>query len=186
MNNMEKKQEHKILEKIYEIAKKLNNEGGTFTRSDLAYELKSFGIESDSQEITRLVWKAWEKYGKSKDIEKAFTNNAGNQTLVSMYQASAAIDNSDINTALKIIHDELSESESALSLLRKEIESALYDVAVRMGTSTASVLKGTAGIERVKKEAESAFGRYTQMVNAYEAARCNVQETLLVFTELRN
>ena len=186
MNNMEKKQEHKILEKIYEIAKKLNNDGGTFTRSDLAYELKSFGIESDSQEITRLVWKAWEKYGKSKDIEKAFTNNAGNQTLVNMYQASAAIDNSDINTALKIIHDELSESESALSLLRKEIESALYDVAERMGTSTASVLKGTAGIERVKKEAESAFGRYTQMVNAYEAARCNVQETLLVFTELRN
>ena len=184
--NMEKKQEQKIFERIYEIAKKQNSEGGTFTRSDLAYELKSFGIESDSHEVTRLVWKAWDTYGKSKDIEKAFTNNAGNQSLVSMYQASAAIDNSDIGTALKIIHKELSESDSALELLRKEIDSALTGVAERLGTSTASVIKGTAGIERVKKEAETSFDRYTQMVNAYEAARCNVQETLLAFTELRN
>jgi len=183
---MEQKEEHKVLERIYEIAKKLKNEGETFTRSDLAYELKSLGIESDSQEITKLVWKAWDTYGKSKDVEKAFTNNAGNQSLVSMYQASAAIDNSDISTALKIIHKELSESNAALALLSKEVESALSGVAERIGTSTASVIKGTAGVERVKKEAETAFEKYTQMVNAYESARCNVQETILVFTELRN
>lgn len=183
---MEKGKDQKVIERIHEIAKKLNSEGETLTRSDLAYELKSFGIESDSQEITRLVWKSWETYGKSKVIENAFTNNAGNQSLVGLYQASAAIDNSDISTALKIIHDELSESDSALTVLRKEIESALSGVAERMGTSAASVIKGTAGVERVKKEAETAFDKYTQMVNAYEAARCNVQETLLVFTELRN
>jgi hypothetical protein len=183
---MEKGKEQKVIERIHEIAKKLKSEGGSFTRSDLAYELKSFGIESDSHEITKLVWQAWNTFGKSKDIENAFTNNAGNQSLVDMYQASAAIDNSDISTALKIIHKELSESDAALALLSKEVESALSGVAERMGTSAASVIKGTAGVERVKKDAETAFEKYTQMVNAYESARCNVQETILVFTELRN
>ena len=79
---MEKGKDQKVIERIHEIAKKLNSEGETLTRSDLAYELKSFGIESDSQEITRLVWKSWETYGKSKVIENAFTNNAGNQRVI--------------------------------------------------------------------------------------------------------
>lgn len=179
-------QEQKIIERIHEIARKLRSEGETLTRSDLAYELKPLIDGQDSQEITKLVWKAWETFGKSKDIENAFTNNAGNQSLVDMYQASAAIDNSDISTALKIIHKELTESDAALALLSRKVESALSGMEERMGASAVSVLKGTAGVERVKKEAESAFDRYTQLVNAYEAARCNVQETLLVFTELRN
>ena len=179
-------QEQKIIERINEIARKLRSEGETLTRSDLAYELKPLKDGQDSQEITKLVWKAWETFGKSKDIENAFTNNAGNQSLVDMYQASAAIDNSDISTALKIIHKELTESDAALALLSRKVESALSGMEERMGASAVSVLKGTAGVERVKKEAESAFDRYTQLVNAYEAARCNVQETLLVFTELRN
>ena len=179
-------QEQKIIERINEIARKLRSEGETLTRSDLAYELKPLIDGQDSQEITRLVWKSWETFGKSKDIENAFTNNAGNQSLVGMYQASAAIDNSDISTALTIIHKELTESDAALALLSRKVESALSGIEERMGASAVSFLKGTAGVERLKKEAESAFDRYTQLVNAYEAARCNVQETLLVFTELRN
>lgn len=179
-------QEQKIFERIYEIARKLRSDGETLTRSDLAYELKPLKVGQDSQEITRLVWKAWETFGKSEDIENAFTNNAGNQSLVGMYQASAAIDNTDISTALIIIHKELTESDAALALLSRKVESALSGMEERMGASAVSVLKGTAGVERVKKEAESAFDKYTQMVNAYETARCNVQDTILVFTELRN
>ena len=179
-------QEQKIIERINEIARKLRSDGETLTRSDLAYELKPLKDGQDSQEITRLVWKAWETFGKTEDIENAFTNNAGNQSLVGMYQASAAIDNSDISTALIIIHKELTESDAALALLSRKVESALSGMEERMGASAVSVLKGTAGVERVKKEAESAFDKYTQMVNAYETARCNVQDTILVFTELRN
>ena len=52
---MEAKQEQKVLEKIYEIAKKLTIDGDVFTRSDLAYQLKSFNVDHDSNEITRLV-----------------------------------------------------------------------------------------------------------------------------------
>lgn len=183
---MEAKQEQKVLEKIYEIAKKLTIDGDVFTRSDLAYQLKSFNVGHDSNEITRLVWTAWEHFGQSKEIESAFTNNAGNQSLVKMYQTAALIDKSDVISALKVIHNELKESNDAIIELENEVARALSDIAVKNGTSIASVIKGTSGVERVKKEADVSFNQYTQMVNAYEAARCNVQETIIAFTELRN
>ena len=66
--------ENKILQEIYSIAKELNKSNDTFTRADLAYELKKFGIEKDSFRINELVWKAYCKFNNSKEIKNAFKN----------------------------------------------------------------------------------------------------------------
>ena len=135
-----------IYKKIVEIANKLAKSGSSFSRADLAYELKQYGIKADSPEISRIVYEAWVDSGRNANIVKAFTNNAGNRSLVEAYQVAAASDNADQNKILSITQHELQEADKAINGLGKDIEYALADIAVNAGTGMASILQGTAGV----------------------------------------
>lgn len=178
--------ESAILEKINELAQKLAKSKSSFTRADLAYELKSYGIVGDSAEINRLVWAAWVKYNNSPEIRKAFTNNAGNQYLADQYKITAAIMDGNTSNALSIVHKELRETDTALNVLSDALEAIATGVAVATSSKAMSVISGTSGIENIQKEASAAFASYSELVNCYEAARCNVQETVSAFVELRS
>lgn len=175
-----------IYKKIIEIADKLAKSGSSFSRADLAYELKQLGIKNDSPELSRIVYEAWISSGRNANIVKAFTNNAGNRSLVEAYHVFAASDNADNNKLLSITQQELQEADKAINSLRKDIEYALANIAINAGTSMASIMQGTAGVERVKKEAEVVYGKYTDLVNGYEEARYSIQETVSAFVELRS
>lgn len=178
--------EEVILDKIFEIAQKIDKENGHMTRSDLAYELKDWGIKHDSSEISRLVWSSWKKNGEPKTIERAFVINAGNQSLIETYKTPASIDDKNINMAIKIAQEELKESNTALEMLSDAVSGALEGFEKRTGMSVSGMLTGAGGIEKILKKADISFLKYTQMVNSYEAARCNVQEAVSVFIEIRN
>ena len=180
MNNKE------IYKKIIELADKLAQSGSSFSRADLAYELKQQGISSDSPELSRIVYEAWIDSGRNANIVKAFTNNVGNRSLVEAYQVAAASDNADQNKILSITRHELQEADRAINGLGKDIEYALTDIAVNAGAGMASILQGTAGVERIKKEAGVVYSKYTNLVNGYEEARHSVQETVSAFVELRS
>lgn len=175
-----------IHKKIVELADKLAQSGSSFSRADLAYELKQQGISSDSPELSRIVYEVWIDSGRNANIVKAFTNNAGNRSLVEAYQVAAASDNADQNKILSITQQELQEADNAISSLGKTIEYALAEAAVNAGAGMASILQGTAGVERIRKEAGVVYSKYTNLINGYEEARHSVQETVSAFVELRS
>ena len=84
-----------IHNKIVELADKLAKSGSSFSRADLAYELKQQGVSTDSPELSRIVYEVWIDSGRNANIVKAFTNNAGNRSLVEAYQVAAASDTAD-------------------------------------------------------------------------------------------
>lgn len=87
---------------------------------------------------------------------------------------------------MSIVHKELRESETALNVLSDSLDAVAAGIAVATGSKAMSVITGTAGIEKIQKEASAAFSSYSELVNAYESARCNVQETVTAFVELRS
>ena len=154
-----------IYKKIIELADKLAQSGSSFSRADLAYELKQQGVNTDSPELSRIVYEAWIDSGRNANVVKAFTNNAGNRSLVEAYQVAAASDNAEYNKILSITRHELQEADQAINGLGKDIEYALTDIAVNAGAGMASILQGTAGVERIKKEAGVVYSKYTNLVN---------------------
>ena len=175
-----------LYKKIIELANELAKSGSSFSRADLAYELKQQGVNTDSPELSRTVYEAWIDSGRNANIIKAFTNNAGNRSLVEAYQVAAASDNAEYNKILSITQHELQEADKAINSLGKDIEYALTDIAVNAGAGMVSILQGTAGVERIRKEAEVVYCKYTDLVNGYEEARYSIQETVSAFVELRS
>ena len=141
-----------LYKKIIELANELAKSGSSFSRADLAYELKQQGVNTDSPELSRTVYEAWIDSGRNANIVKAFTNNAGNRSLVEAYQVAAASDNAECNKMLSITQHELQEADKAINSLGKDIENALRDTAVNAGVGMASILQGTAGVERTYKK----------------------------------
>lgn len=57
MNSMADNQ--KVYQAIKTIADELCKENKTYLRADLAFELKKYGIASDSSEVSKLVFEAY-------------------------------------------------------------------------------------------------------------------------------
>ena len=77
MNSMADNQ--KVYQEIKTIADELCKENKTYLRADLAFELKKYGIASDSSEMSKLVFDAYRYFHDNGNIAIAFvSNNAEN------------------------------------------------------------------------------------------------------------
>lgn len=55
----EVKDKQSVFQAIKNIADDLCKENKTYLRADLAYELKKFGVDADSAEVSKLVYDAY-------------------------------------------------------------------------------------------------------------------------------
>lgn len=178
--------ETKAIEKIKSLAKELNKENSTFTRAELAYELKDYGITADSNLVSRLVWDAYQSSKDKKAIANAFTDNTGFQQLIDIYELQAKLDAGDIDSAINLTRNKSGLADAAIGGLNKQLQQSLTDIVVKGGTGLVSNITGTAGVEKVKQEADVLFGRYTQLVDSYSEARFRVQDITSAFVSLRS
>lgn len=75
-----------MIKKIKTIADELAKNNGTFSRVDLAFELKM----ADSVEVEKLVWDAYINYYNDKNIANVFIANDGGMTVVDSYKVSSS------------------------------------------------------------------------------------------------
>ena len=64
-----------IYKNIKTIADELCKENKTYLRADLAFELKKYGIASDSSEVSKLVFDAYRYFHDNSNIAIAFVSN---------------------------------------------------------------------------------------------------------------
>lgn len=178
--------EIQIYRKIKELSEELNLKGISYTRSDLAYEIKKLGIREDSMLLSEWVWKAYVHYGKSEKIRKAFVNNEKKRYVVDEFLIYPLTEQGYTEELSAVLENILDESQNALQLLEHSISKALQNETVKKENGIMSMITGTKGILDVHTTAASVFQRYTDMVNAYDIAKEEVKVVISDFVGLRN
>ena len=184
MNSMADNQ--KVYQAIKTIADELCKENKTYLRADLAFELKKYGIASDSSEVSKLVFDAYRYFHDNGNIAIAFVSNNSRTTLVAEYKLNDSLEQGNKEEALKIAETELALSSSALEQLKEQVEQNLNLVLVKGTSKMADIVMGTNGVKDVRSKASTMFDKYTKMVEAYHYAEDSVRGNIEDFTSLRS
>ena len=176
----------KVYIAIKTIADNLWKENKTYLRADLAFELKKFGVASDSSEVSKLVFDAYKFFHRDGHIAIAFVSNNSRTTLVAEYKLNDSLEQGNKEEALKIAETELALSSSALDQLKEQVEQNLNLVLVKGTSKMADLLMGTNGVKDVRSKASTMFDKYTKMVEAYHYAEDSVRGNIEDFTSLRS
>ena len=184
MNSMADNQ--KVYQAIKTIADELCKENKTYLRADLAFELKKYGIASDSSEVSKLVFDAYRYFHDNGNIAIAFVSNNSRTTLVAEYKLNDSLEQGNKEEALKIAETELALSSSALEQLKEQVELNLNLVLAKGTSKMADIVMGTNGVKDVRSKAATMFDKYTKMVEAYHYAEDSVRGNIEDFTSLRS
>jgi hypothetical protein len=184
MNSMADNQ--KVYQAIKTIADELCKENKTYLRADLAFELKKYGIASDSSEVSKLVFDAYRYFHDNGNIAIAFVSNNSRTTLVAEYKLNDSLEQGNKEEALKIAETELALSSSALEQLKEQVEQNLNLVLAKGTSKMADLLMGTNGVKDVRSKAATMFDKYIKMVEAYHYAEDSVRGNIEDFTSLRS
>ena len=174
-----------VYQAIKAIADELCKENKTYLRADLAFELKKYGVASDSSEVSKLVFDAYKYFHENDNIAIAFVSNNSRNTLVAEYKLNDSLEQGDKEKALKIAETQLTLSSSALDKLKEQVELNLNLVLLKGSSKMTDIVMGTNGVKEVKSKASSMFDKYSKMVEAYHYAEDSVRGNIEDFTSLR-
>lgn len=173
-----------IYQKIQNCAKELIRNHQTYTRADLAYELKSYGVEKDSYNIVILVYEAYRNFDNSDAIRQAFVDNEQSQSLIDSYKA-CDYSETDLDNFSQWVELRSETSNKALRKLSTITKQSLKSGNTTITTNVADVLTGTAGIQEVRAAANTTFENYTQMIDAYISAKATIKASVCDFVAIR-
>lgn len=173
-----------ILEKIKEAAEELQKEGKTFLRSEIAYELKRYGIEHDSSYVDSLIFQAYQKFSNNKSIATVFITNDGHNTIVHDYELAHSLDLGCYEDAIKVFGRDIQETSSALDSLNQCIESKI--TSNKPTSSLVDTIVGTKGAKEIRVTASNNFNQYSKLVDTYHTTENTVRNIIHDFTELRS
>ena len=181
------KESVQLYKKIYEIAHSLERQGQFYTRADLAFELKEFGIKRDSHELNLIVRNAYMHYDNDSAIKNVFKDNSLVDSLVSLGDIEDMMEHGDNSALFPVLRDRLKKGDDTLEALEKLIPVAVGGVRKQSGGDTGimSILVGSKGVADVQKEASDIFSRYSEMVGGYEDAKVQVMSLVSDFMMLR-
>lgn len=170
-------------EAIYKKIKKIADEanGEKRTRADVAYDLQM----TDSLEVSRLVWEAYNYYGKDPLIKSTFINNDNDSSVVDDYELRQLIATGKNDEYFNALSKDLKDGENALTVLDNMLKTKMSEAVTSEINSLMSIIMGTRGIENVKNEATQAVQLYGQLVNVYDEAKAGVKEVAHDFVDLR-
>ena len=170
-------------EAIYKKIKKIADEanGEKRTRADVAYDLQM----TDSLEVSRLVWEAYNYYGKDPLIKSTFINNDNDSSVVDDYELRQLIATGKNDEYFNALSKDLKDGENALTVLDNMLKTRMSEAVTSEINSLMSIIMGTRGIENVKNEATQAVQLYGQLVNVYDEAKNGVKEVAHDFVDLR-
>ena len=156
-------------------------DGSIWTRADLAYELKM----SDSLDVTRLVWEAYNHFGKPRSIKEAFVNNDSECPLVDDYELRHLISTGQTENYFNALSADVKEGERALIDLDGMLQGQMSVTGTTVMAGLLSKLTGTSGIQEVRNDASKVVELYGKLVEGYENAKESVKEVAHDFVDLR-
>lgn len=174
-----------IYDAIRKIAAKLCKDGETYLRADLAFELKQYGIDADSIDVSKFVLEAYKYFNNDKNIERAFVTNNSRSPLIEEYQMTELLDNDKPEDAMTLAKRELDKTSGTLSKLQKDINTNMQVSVAKAASGVMDKVTGTSGVKAVRSEASTLFDRYSKMVETYHEGEDTVRGNIADFTTLR-
>lgn len=175
---------------IYRIIKSKADElcgaNESFLRADLSYDLRKYGVASDSSEVSKLVFDAYKYYHEDENIAKAFVSNSGRTTLVEEYELIDCLENGDKAKALELAESELGTSSIILDKLSCQIKNNLSLAVAESSSKIMDIVTGTSGVKELRSKASVLFDKYSQMVELYHNAENSVRRNIEDFVSLRS
>lgn len=175
----------RLYDAIREIAAKVCKDGETFLRADLAYELKQYGINADSIDVSRLAMEAYHYFNNDRNIERAFVTNDGRMALVDEYRMADMLDKGHTDDAMALARKELDKTSMTLTRLQRDIETNIEVAVAKTASNMMDVVTGVDGAKAVRAEASTLFDRYARMVGTYYEGEDTVRRNIADFTTLR-
>lgn len=174
-----------ILAEIKRIAHQLHADGKTWTRADLAYQLREQGVAGDSLEVSRMVWETFLRYGNDKTVATAFVDNVTGHSLVEEYRLHSQLATGQADEAVNSVEESLRRTNDVLGVL-KEMLAGNLEGGGALSPSAMECVIGTGGISTVKHQAGALIEHYSRLVDDYGQARDSVRDTLRDFVALRD
>lgn len=174
-----------ICDAIRSIAAKLCKDGETYLRADLAYELKQYGIDADSIDVSRLALEAYKYFNNDRNIKQAFVTNDSRSALIDEYQLTDLLDNDKPEDAMALASKELAKTSDTLAALKRDIDMNMSLAVAKAASGMMDTVTGTGGVKAVRTEASTLFDRYSKMVGTYHEGEDTVRRNIADFTTLR-
>lgn len=174
-----------IYDAIRNIAAKLCKDGETYLRADLAYELKQYGIDADSIDVSRLALEAYKYFNNDRSIKQAFVTNDSRSALIDEYQLTDLLDNDKPEDAMALASKELAKTSDTLAALKRDIDMNMSLAVAKAASGMMDTVTGTGGVKAVRTEASTLFDRYSKMVGTYHEGEDTVRRNIADFTTLR-
>lgn len=191
-----KKELYKI---IQDLSKQLIKEESMYTRADLAYELKNYGFEMDSVEVSDAVWNAYLYYRKDKNILNAFRSNYSPDLLVPdnearenasedrRYASMMHLDKmaGSFNELQKTLEADLTGLQEFINNPEKRTGDPKQSGLVRRLTRASEYVEGTKGLKDVQYQSEVLQTDLNEICNSYTAGASTVKGATSYFSRLR-
>lgn len=174
-----------IYDTIRNIAAKLCKDGETYLRADLAYELKQYGIDADSIDVSKLALEAYKYFNNDRNIKQAFVTNDSRSALIDEYKLTDLLDNDKPEDAMELANKELAKTSDTLAALKRDIDRNMSLAVANAASGIMDTVTGTAGVKAVRTEASTLFDRYSKMVGIYHEGEDTVRRNIADFTTLR-
>lgn len=174
-----------IYDAIRNIAAKLCKDGETYLRADLAYELKQYGIDADSIDVSKLALEAYKYFNNDRNIKQAFVTNDSRSALIDEYKLTDLLDNDKPEDAMELANKELAKTSDTLAALKRDIDRNMSLAVANAASGMMDTVTGTAGVKAVRREASTLFDRYSKMVGTYHEGEDTVRRNIADFTTLR-
>ena len=137
---------------IKRIAEEQVKENETMNRSDLAYELRNYGLDGDSFDLNKLVFEAYSFYNNSDAIRDVFVNTESNDSIVSSYLLYNTLDKGNHNEVKTMMESTLSKTETSLSVLREQVNENLSERIIDVSASVVNVISGNSAVVKIQKK----------------------------------
>lgn len=179
-------EDNKVFKKIYSLAKEICDKETTFTRTDVAFELKEFGISNDSIEVSKLIYDAYTHYGNNEFIKKAFLNNDLTRYIVEEYQVVHSFNDGNEEDALILMQTSIDNIENHVKSMR-----IFFDIPnearlnLKMAEKISLAITGNTGVKDVKENAKIIYDRYSKAINYYKNAEDSIKSLTVDFIFLR-
>lgn len=174
----------KIYSEIKAMADALIKTNSKLPRADVAYNLRKFGIERDSQDISRLIFEAYVHYDNDSNIKESFVNNEFTQFLVDEYDICYLVDENNFDDAVTVLAEKRDRADNSVMLLNSAIDISLNYIS-KSKNSILNTITGARGIEVIRDEAKDLLNKYDSMVDVYQLSKSDIKLAITDFIFFR-
>ena len=153
------------LQKISSTAGELEQKNDYLTRSDLAFELKDYGVEGDSLQLNDLIREAYER---NRSMKRAFDRILSNDKRQPVLEASKSFElaaRSGYESLIDLAKQDLISGGRSIEALTNLIGNLALSSEANQTNRLMKQVVGVAGLDRVKGEAQELFEKYSQVID---------------------